>query len=194
LGWGVTAVANYGYTLPRFDEYFTANRTINLTGFRPRFTYRHVANLWLTKLWKSGFTASLGARYISSQFVDDPDTVRLGGYTLFSGAVGYRRGIYELRVNAENLLDRGRYFDSGISGKPGISRCSNQRICDRASPASLVRRVVPWNYLSIPYPGNRLRCWEHRWKGAASTLYQIGGPPRGALFVRPGNGPAGPCS
>jgi len=36
-------VANYGYTLPRFDEYFTANRTINLTGFRPRFTYRHVA-------------------------------------------------------------------------------------------------------------------------------------------------------
>jgi len=116
LGWGVTAVANYGYTLPRFDEYFTANRTINLTGFRPRFTYRHVANLWLTKLWKSGIITSIGTRYISSQFVDDPDTVRLGGYTLFSGAVGYRRGIYELRVNAENLFDRRRYFDSGISG------------------------------------------------------------------------------
>jgi len=116
LGWGVTAVANYGYTLPRFDEYFTANRTINLTGFRPRFTYRHAANLWLTKLWKSGITASIGTRYISSQFVDDPDTVRLGGYTLFSGAVGYRRGIYELRVNAENLFDRRHYFDSGISG------------------------------------------------------------------------------
>jgi iron complex outermembrane receptor protein len=116
LGWGVTAVANYGYTLPRFDEYFTANRTINLSGFRPRFTYRHVANLWLTKLWKSGIITSIGTRYISSQFVDDPDTVRLGGYTLVSGAVGYRRGIYELRVNAENLFDRGRYFDSGISG------------------------------------------------------------------------------
>jgi outer membrane receptor protein involved in Fe transport len=116
VGWGVTAVANYGYTLPRFDEYFAANGTINLTGFRPRFTYRHAANLWLTKLWKSGITTSIGTRYISSQFVDDPDTVRLGGYTLFSCAVGYRRGIYELRVNAENLFNRRRYFDSGISG------------------------------------------------------------------------------
>ena len=64
----------------------------------------------------SGIVASIGTRYISSQFVDDPDTVRLGGYTLFSGAVGYRRGIYELRLNAENLFDRGRYFDSGING------------------------------------------------------------------------------
>jgi TonB-dependent siderophore receptor len=116
LGWGVTAVATYGYTLPRFDDYFTANRTINLTGFRPRFTYRHAANLWLTKMWKSGITTSVGTRYISSQFVDDPDTVRLGGYTLFSGAIGYRRGIYELRLNAENLSDRQRYFDSGING------------------------------------------------------------------------------
>ena len=86
VGWGVTVVANYGYTLPRFDEYFTASGTVNLTGFRPRFTYRHAANLWLTKLWKSGITASIGTRYLSSQFADDPDTVRLGGYTLVNGA------------------------------------------------------------------------------------------------------------
>jgi outer membrane receptor protein involved in Fe transport len=116
VGWGVTAVANYGYALPRFDQYFTANGTVNLTGFRPRFTYRHAANLWLTKLWKRGITTSIGTRYLSTQFVDDPDTVRLGGYTIFNGAIGYRRGIYELSLNAENLLDRKRYFDSGIDG------------------------------------------------------------------------------
>lgn len=35
---------------------------------------------------------------------------------MFSGAVGLHRKKYELQLNAENLLDRQRYFVSQING------------------------------------------------------------------------------
>lgn len=116
IGKGVRLIANYGYTLPRFDNFFASNRTVNLSGFRPRFTQRHATNLWLTKAWNNGFTASVGNRYLSSMFVDNANTqnFKLGGWTTFSGAVSYRRGWYQIGVNAENLLNRERYFVAGI--------------------------------------------------------------------------------
>jgi iron complex outermembrane receptor protein len=116
IGKGFRLIANYGYTLPRFDNFFAANRTINLTGFRPRFTQRHATNLWLTKAWNNGLTASIGQRYLSSMFVDNANTqnFKLGGYTTFSGAVSYRKRFYQLALNADNLLGRDRYFVAGI--------------------------------------------------------------------------------
>lgn len=116
IGKGVRLIANYGYTLPRFDSFYASNRTINLSGFRPRFTQRHATNLWLTKTWNSGFTASAGSRYLSSMFVDNANTqnYKLGGWTTFSGAVSYRRGFYQIGVNADNLFNKERYFVAGI--------------------------------------------------------------------------------
>jgi iron complex outermembrane receptor protein len=107
---GVSLIANYGYTLPRYDDYFANNGTQNLSGFRPRFTQRHAANLWLTKSWQSGFTASLGTRYVGSMFTSDQNVIKLGGWTTFSGAVSWRRPKYEVSLNAENLFNRQRYF------------------------------------------------------------------------------------
>lgn len=114
LGWGVQAAANYGYALPRFDSFFIANGAVDLSGFRPRWVQRHAANVWLTKAWTSGVTASLGSRYISSMFANNTNTVRLGGYTVWGGAFGYRRGTLDWSVNAENLFGRQRYFVAGI--------------------------------------------------------------------------------
>jgi outer membrane receptor protein involved in Fe transport len=34
----------------------------------------------------------------------------LGGWATFTGAVGYRQKTWELNLNAENLLNRQRYF------------------------------------------------------------------------------------
>ena len=39
-----------------------------------------------------------------------PTRFRLGGWTVFNGAMGFRRNNYEWSVNAENLLNRQRYF------------------------------------------------------------------------------------
>jgi iron complex outermembrane recepter protein len=116
IGKGFRLIANYGYTLPRFDNFFAANRTINLSGFRPRFTQRHATNLWLTKAFNNGITASIGQRYLSSMFVDNANTqnFKLGGFSTFSGAISYRKRFYQLALNADNLLGRDRYFVAGI--------------------------------------------------------------------------------
>jgi len=109
IGKGVRLVANYGYSFPRFDEFLDSEGT-DFSGNRPAYVQLHAANMWLTKAWNSGFSASLGGRYLGPMFTNNADTIRLGGWTTFGGAVGYRRGIYELSVNAENLLNRQRYF------------------------------------------------------------------------------------
>ena len=108
LGHGVRLIANYGYAFSRFDNYVEGGD--DLSGYRPRYTPAHTGNLWLTKFWKSGFTASAGMRYVGPVFTNNTDSIRLGGWTMFSGAVSYRRGHWEYAVNAENLFNRQRYF------------------------------------------------------------------------------------
>ena len=114
VGKGIRLIVNYGYTLPRYDDYWTSSHTVNLSGFTPKFTQKHAANVWLTKVWKSGVTASVGMRYLGPMFTNDNDTIREGGWTTFSGAFGFRRSFYEWSLNAENMLDRQRYFLAGI--------------------------------------------------------------------------------
>lgn len=116
IGKGIRVIGNYGYTLPKFDSFFVSNGAVSLAGFRPRFTQKHAANLWLTKAWNNGVTASFGPRYLSNMFLDNLNTAnwKMGGYTTFGGAVSYRRSFYQLSLNAENLMNRQRYFIAGI--------------------------------------------------------------------------------
>lgn len=116
LGRGVSLLANYGYSLPRFDDYRELNGTLDLSGRRPRFTQRHASNVWLSKAWRAGVTTGLGMRYLSSVYTDNRQTIRLGGWTTFSGSVGMHRKKYDLMLNAENLFNRQRYFVSEING------------------------------------------------------------------------------
>ncbi len=108
LGYGVRLLANYGYSFGRYDNF--SDGAQDLSGNRPEYTPAHTANAWLTKDWKSGFEASLGAQYRSGMYTDYYDEVRLGGWTTFSGAVRYRHKRMEYSVNAENLFNRHRYF------------------------------------------------------------------------------------
>jgi outer membrane receptor protein involved in Fe transport len=57
--------------------------------------------------------AAFGARYVGQQFADDGNSLRLAGYTIFSGAVGYRTDRWEWSLNAENLFNRDDYFLPG---------------------------------------------------------------------------------
>lgn len=103
-------LGNYGFTQPKFVSFIDPDSNFNYSGLRPRFTQKHAANLWLNKMWKSGFTASIGMRYLGPMFTDNENTTRIGGWTAFSGAAGYRHNKWELTVNAENLFNRARYF------------------------------------------------------------------------------------
>jgi len=106
---GTHLLLNYGYTQPRFED----ADDLDLTGNTPRFVPKHNANAWLRKDWQSGFNASFGVRYLSAQFLNNSNTLRTGGYTIFSGAVGFRAERWEWTLNAENLFNRERYFLPG---------------------------------------------------------------------------------
>jgi iron complex outermembrane receptor protein len=108
IGYGVRMVANYGYAFSKFDDYISDGE--NLAGNRPRFTPGHTVNAWLYKAWRSGFTAGAGVRYLGTLFSNDSNSIQLGGWTTFAGSFGYRRSAWEWSVNAENLLNRQRYF------------------------------------------------------------------------------------
>jgi iron complex outermembrane recepter protein len=108
LGYGIRLLANYGYSFGRYDNFSDGFQ--DLSGNRPEYTPSHTANAWLTRDWKSGFEASLGAQYRSAMYTDYYDDVRLGGWTTFSGAIRYRHKRMEYGVNAENLFNRHRYF------------------------------------------------------------------------------------
>jgi TonB-dependent siderophore receptor len=110
LGARTRLIVNYGYTEPRFDEFFDPDAEADLSGRRPRFAQKHAVNAWLNKSWTSGLNASIGMRYMGPMFTNNSNTIRLGGWTTFGGAVGYRRGIWEWSLNAENLFNRERYF------------------------------------------------------------------------------------
>jgi outer membrane receptor protein involved in Fe transport len=115
LGHGIRVVAAYGYTLPRYDNYFTSNGTVSMIGRRPSYTTRHTGNVWLTKRWNSGIYASVGSRYMGPVFLNDANTLWLGGWAKFSGAFGVHKRAWDWSVNADNLLNRQHYVTATLS-------------------------------------------------------------------------------
>jgi iron complex outermembrane receptor protein len=111
-------ILNYGFARPRYND------AEDLTGRTPRFVPRHNVNVWLRKDWASGFNASLGARYLGSQFVNDDNSARLDSNTIVSGSIGYYSGRWSWSLNAENLLNRddylfpGHYSNQVLPGQP----------------------------------------------------------------------------
>ena len=101
-------IVNYGYTIPKFNEFVSDG--VNYAGLLSRFAQKQAVNAWLHKSWASGFNAALGTRYVGPMFTDNENTVRIGGWTTLSGMVGYRTDLWEWNLNADNLFNRQRYF------------------------------------------------------------------------------------
>jgi len=110
LGARTSLVLNYGFSTPRFED------ADDLTGNVPRFVPRHNVNLWLRKDWAGGFNAAFGVRSLTEQFGDNENTQVVDGYTIVSGAVGYRTPRWEWLLNAENLFNNEDYFLPGHFG------------------------------------------------------------------------------
>ncbi len=108
LGWGTRVLANYGYAQAYYDD---PGGSLNTR--IPRFVPKHTGNVWLRKQFASGLSASIGTRYVGAQFANNSNLSRIGGYNVFSGAVGYRTRTWEWSLNAENLFNRSRYFLPG---------------------------------------------------------------------------------
>ena len=109
LGAQTYLVFNYGLSTPKFEE-----GTLN--GKIPRFVPKHNVNLWLRKDFAGGFNAAFGFRSLAEQFGDNANTQIVDGYTIFSGAVGYRTPRWDWSLNAENLFNNEDYFLPGHFG------------------------------------------------------------------------------
>ena len=137
LGYGVRLFANYGYTFARFDDYSEGG--VDLSGNRPYYTPAHTGNAWLTKAWKSGFTASLGATYRSGMFTDNSNEFRLGGWTTFGGAASLSAWQARIqRQRGEPVQPSALLLWRRLSG-PGLSRFSPQRFRDHSIPYPVAR-------------------------------------------------------
>jgi len=110
LGHSTRLILNYGYTVPKFEEFIDPDSGDDFSGNLPRFAQKQALNVWINKSWASGVNAGLGMRYVGPMFTDNANTVRLGGWSTINGSVGYRRETWEWSLNAENLFNRERYF------------------------------------------------------------------------------------
>ncbi len=119
LGRGIRMSANYGYALPRYDE-FRNTAGQDLAGFMLPHAPRHKARVWLTKLWKlsekTTLSSSLGGNYSYRYFTNATNTVILPSRFTMDGALNLLRPRWEIGVNFNNLTDKDRYFVSQING------------------------------------------------------------------------------
>jgi outer membrane receptor for monomeric catechols len=120
LGWGVSLLANYGYADSKIDQ-LRADGMPQANGGR-RFPHapKHTGRIWLTKSFSVGdstrVTASLGNTYQYSYFANAANTVRVPSVGTMDGAVGVRRGKYDVAVNFGNITNKEHYFVSQING------------------------------------------------------------------------------
>ena len=110
---------SYAYTdaeLTRFtevDPFFLV--IVDRSGNAPAYTPEHLANLWISRRFDSGFGLSGGARYVSEQFIDEDNAFSIDAYVTLDALVSYERPRWGARVHLRNLTDEeyeGRGFGS----------------------------------------------------------------------------------
>ncbi|MFP5286901.1 MAG: TonB-dependent receptor [Thermoanaerobaculia bacterium] len=87
--------------------------TIDRSGNRPAFEPEHLANLWVSKRFQSGFGAGLGGRYLSEQFIAEDNAFELEDTFTLGAALFYDLGDWSLGLHFENLTDE-EYFTRGF--------------------------------------------------------------------------------
>jgi TonB-dependent siderophore receptor len=93
------------------------------SGNTPSFAPEHILNLWSNKEFKNGLGIGAGARYISSQFIDEDNVYESDGYATIDGMVYYSIGNWRWSLNFKNITDteyetRGFGSASVIPGNP----------------------------------------------------------------------------
>lgn len=113
---------SYAYTdaeLTRFAELVLvgfnppAFATVDRSGNRPAFAPEHLANLWVSRRFESGFGAGIGGRYLSEQFIAENNAFELADTYTLDAALFYDLGEWSLGLHFENLTDE-EYFTRGF--------------------------------------------------------------------------------
>ena len=120
LGGGFSLLANYGYADSMIDKYRTDGVLQTNGGKRFPHAPKHTARLWITKAFRIGNSttvmASIGNRYVYRYFTNTANTILVPSRGTLDGAVGVRRGKYDVTVNLANITNKKHYFVSQING------------------------------------------------------------------------------
>ena len=83
---------------------------VDLSGRRTAFAPRHTANVWTTYDLPSGLGIGGGPRLVGSRFTNFFNDVPVARYTTWDAAVFFRRSLWDIALNVNNVLDEDRYF------------------------------------------------------------------------------------
>lgn len=83
------------------------------SGNVPTFVPAQIANLWITKVFRYGFSFGLGGRFVGNQYVNLENTFRAKNYLTYNAMAAYKFGNYSLRINFDNLTGS-EYLTRGL--------------------------------------------------------------------------------
>lgn len=99
--WNDSELSRFAELVQTRTGFLVADRSGNTPAFAPR----HLANAWLMRR-AGAFTLGLGGRYVGRQFIAEDNAYAIDDYVTLDAMAGYRRGRFNLAVNAKNLTDR----------------------------------------------------------------------------------------
>lgn len=98
------------------DPFTQTSFTVDRSGNDPAFTPEHIANLWVSKTFDSGFGLALGGRYIAEQYVDEANSYEIDdSFVVDAGLLYDFRNDLRFRLNFNNIFDE-EYEGRGFGG------------------------------------------------------------------------------
>lgn len=95
------------------------------SGNRPAFAPEHLASLWLSQRFDSGFGVAGGARYVGKQFIAEDNLFEIDDYVTLDATLFFERGPWRFDLNLKNLtneeyLTRG-FGNTSVIPAPGFN-------------------------------------------------------------------------
>lgn len=87
-----------------------------LSGNTPRRSPRHTVTFSTSYLWPNGLAVMGAGQYISSQFLNDAETVEFNGYERLSLGVSYTSGRAQYALNLTNVTNTA-YWQSSLGSR-----------------------------------------------------------------------------
>ena len=83
----------------------TRSGRVDRSGNTPAFAPKHILNLWTNTEFKNGLGIGAGARYISSQFIDEDNAFKIDEAFTLDGMIYYSLGNWRWSINLKNITD-----------------------------------------------------------------------------------------
>ncbi|WDZ94949.1 TonB-dependent siderophore receptor [Herbaspirillum sp. WKF16] len=109
--------ANYTYLDAKVIGGAAGDTTV---GMIPSNTPKHTLTTWTTYDFMPHWQVGGGATYMSQRFVNQTNTIQVGGYTRWDATVAYTQKAYDIRLNLFNLTNK-MYYDALIQSDGGRS-------------------------------------------------------------------------